>query len=156
MNIHRYQLRGISHWIGLAICITLIALLIWWCLDFVRIWSSQEFTIQLVDRGVIIIKHSDSMQKYFNKIGQQGIVVAGHQFHWRPKLARFPRNTTGVFIPLWIPALLLAVLTTVLFWHNLRKTSPENCKNCGYNLTGLPEPRCPECGLPFDRIADEG
>lgn len=24
------------------------------------------------------------------------------------------------------------------------------CPNCGYNLTGLPENRCPECSLPFN------
>lgn len=26
------------------------------------------------------------------------------------------------------------------------------CKTCGYNLTGLSEPRCPECGRPFDPV----
>jgi hypothetical protein len=25
------------------------------------------------------------------------------------------------------------------------------CRDCGYNLTGLTEPRCPECGRPFDK-----
>jgi len=25
------------------------------------------------------------------------------------------------------------------------------CPHCGYNLRGLPEDRCPECGRPFDR-----
>lgn len=25
------------------------------------------------------------------------------------------------------------------------------CPACGYNLTGLPEDRCPECGRPFSR-----
>ena len=25
------------------------------------------------------------------------------------------------------------------------------CARCGYNLTGLTEPRCPECGEAFDR-----
>ena len=24
-----------------------------------------------------------------------------------------------------------------------------NCYRCGYDLTGLPQPRCPECGLEF-------
>lgn len=24
------------------------------------------------------------------------------------------------------------------------------CRQCGYNLKGLPEARCPECGTPFD------
>ena len=23
------------------------------------------------------------------------------------------------------------------------------CAHCGYDLRGLPEPRCPECGAPF-------
>ena len=25
-----------------------------------------------------------------------------------------------------------------------------HCQKCGYNLRGLPEPRCPECSTPFD------
>lgn len=28
---------------------------------------------------------------------------------------------------------------------------PVHCPHCDYLLRGLPEPRCPECGQPFDR-----
>jgi predicted amidophosphoribosyltransferase len=28
---------------------------------------------------------------------------------------------------------------------------PTHCPACGYDLTGLPLPRCPECGTPFPR-----
>ncbi len=28
--------------------------------------------------------------------------------------------------------------------------SVPHCINCGYCLGGLPKPRCPECGTPFD------
>jgi hypothetical protein len=30
---------------------------------------------------------------------------------------------------------------------------PGYCKKCGYDLRGLPLPRCPECGTPFDPAA---
>lgn len=30
-----------------------------------------------------------------------------------------------------------------------RPPNPGVCEKCGYNLTGLTEPRCPECGTPF-------
>ena len=31
---------------------------------------------------------------------------------------------------------------------------PGHCRRCGYNLTGLPELRCPECGEAFETRSD--
>ena len=47
-----------------------------------------------------------------------------------------------------------AAFTFMLYWlfkHDFAKSIPPwICKGCGYPLTGLPGPRCPECGEPFD------
>ena len=44
-------------------------------------------------------------------------------------------------------------LAGVVYWRNCYRPvyPPGHCTTCGYNLRGLPEPRCPECGTPFDR-----
>ncbi|MHC4094085.1 MAG: hypothetical protein ACYSVY_28055 [Planctomycetota bacterium] len=66
---------------------------------------------------------------------------------WRSDLER-----AYVRFPLWLPFALFALYPAVAFirgplrrWRRSRKGL---CVKCGYNLTGLPEPRCPECGAP--------
>ncbi len=34
--------------------------------------------------------------------------------------------------------------------RNWQKLGHPLCANCGYDLVGLTDPRCPECGTPFD------
>jgi predicted Zn-ribbon and HTH transcriptional regulator len=36
-----------------------------------------------------------------------------------------------------------------------RADDPACCANCGYALTGLTEPRCPECGTAIEVNQDE-
>jgi hypothetical protein len=58
----------------------------------------------------------------------------------------------GMSVPLW-PLLLVAAYLAI---REVRRVSLQrrrrgHCKNCGYDLQGLPEPRCPECGSPFEQ-----
>ena len=48
-------------------------------------------------------------------------------------------------------AIFLAVaIPTLLVWRFVPKFPRGNCQRCGYNLTGLTEARCPECGAEFE------
>ncbi len=53
----------------------------------------------------------------------------------------FPHVFRG---PLWIPALLVAI-PSLLLWRRNRKLPKYYCE-CGYNLTGNVSGVCPECG----------
>ncbi len=56
---------------------------------------------------------------------------------------------SGVLFPVWIAFLLSVSVTMILFYGPLRRRrrrKHNQCIQCGYSLTGLPEPRCPECG----------
>ncbi len=49
-------------------------------------------------------------------------------------------------------ALMCLPLWGIVAWRNRYRPihPPGHCRVCGYNLTGLPKPRCPECGTSFD------
>jgi len=55
------------------------------------------------------------------------------------------------FAGVGIAHVLLGLLPTVwVLARRPRVPGPWQCRRCGYALVGLPEPRCPECGMPFD------
>ena len=53
-----------------------------------------------------------------------------------------------IIIPLWIPFLMCAAPTALLFYLDRRRVLPGHCPTCGYNLTGNTSGKCPECGEP--------
>ena len=75
-------------------------------------------------------------------------------FYWIPLWQ--PQGSGGSFvsIPIWMPFALVALPTTLLWWLDRRRYPRGHCQRCGYDLRGLPEPRCPECGTTFEREGD--
>lgn len=71
-----------------------------------------------------------------------GLVVA---LNWGPGRAHYPFLWMGTAY---------TILTAVPHWLVLRRrlpsADPYECTGCGYSLRCLTEPRCPECGRPFD------
>jgi len=65
-----------------------------------------------------------------------------------------PARVTASYVrlPVWLPTGLLLIIpigTALRATRHRRRRRKNECVNCGYSLTGLPSPRCPECGTPF-------
>ena len=56
-------------------------------------------------------------------------------------------------IPFWLAIPLVGIPTAIL-WRLDRRMPSGHCRRCGYNLKGLTEARCPECGQPFETKGD--
>lgn len=67
-----------------------------------------------------------------------------NEFRWWPYLYD-GHAQWQVFVPLWLPAGVLALPTFILWWRDCRHAEG-NCPYCGYDLTGNVSGVCPECG----------
>jgi hypothetical protein len=50
------------------------------------------------------------------------------------------------WLPLWLPFILVALPTELLWWYHRRSPAPGHCHACGYDLTGNQSGICSECG----------
>ncbi len=57
-----------------------------------------------------------------------------------------PGYWSGVWIPLWLIALVVAVSWGIIRWRH-RPIPPGHCTSCGYDLTGNISGVCSECGM---------
>ena len=83
------------------------------------------------------------------------IVSGSEEIFWLPRLqskavifANF--GVKAVFIPFWIPFLMIGVPLAWSIWRS--RTSdppPPTCEHCGYILIGNVSGTCPECGTDF-------
>lgn len=83
-----------------------------------------------------------------------GEVLEDHPFLPRPGERQRSWRPSRVVLNLVIIIASSLLVTFMIINRRRRRVrrlrAANRCIHCGYFLTGVPEPRCPECGTPFD------
>jgi hypothetical protein len=85
------------------------------------------------------------------------VPAVGTLWYYHGRSMEYERDVYTV-VSLWVFTLPLAAMLLGVgafasgrSFRRWRRRKRGFCVHCGYNLTGLPEPRCPECGRPFTK-----
>ena len=108
------------------------------------------------------LRHEDTAQQRINEDAVEARVAArvpggfralGFAFRGGDATGDGASGPRLVFFPLWLPAMLLAVLPA-LWLRRRRRLKPGLCPACGYDLRATPG-RCPECGTSPPSLTSE-
>ena len=149
----------VAKWAGAAFSVALLAALVSSLCCGIS-YSTAKFTPRTTAKGGLFydVEHL----RYFNLCN--GCLVYSHSpktqairllswaidtkspctMTWTPFYHSDP-GLFGVGLPLWMPLLLVAIPTAMLFLRD-RRPPPHCCQGCGYDLTGNTSGRCSECG----------
>jgi hypothetical protein len=133
------RLRRVMKWTGLALC-TLIAAawaasLVWW---FEYTNQSDSLTMALAGGAVHIT------DIFSTKPGWSIARLSQPRVIWWPESDPY---FLWWAMPLWIPFVIVALPTGLLWWFDRRRPAQGHCHKCGYDLTGNVSGVCPECGM---------
>ena len=134
--------RRIAKWGGLVVCMTVGAA--WILSPWLWIGCSNGQTYIGLSAGAVGI---GAFTRYPRNLPGVHIVRRDRpkfEFFFIPGWSTPGGRGFTVLVPLWIPLLLTAISTAIL-WRRDR-IPPGHCQRCGYNLTGNVSGRCPECG----------
>ena len=104
-----------------------------------------------VSQSMLIYKEPDPSWTGLHSSG-----FTGFHTSWTPSYSCDKNSRFGYWrlaIPFWIPTSLFSIILLPPLVQSYRRRSRRKnglCENCGYNLKGLTEQRCPECGTTFD------
>lgn len=147
------RLRQVTKYTGTVVCglILLVWTLSWfWQASFVR-GNGFEQSMTRLDAGAVI---RFTWGPYPNQISPPDRSFTLRREHsrmsdarWWPGHSKTSPVASLTWIPLWLPFLLLALPTALLFYLDRRPRSGL-CPSCRYDLSGVPPGPCPECGRP--------
>ena len=136
------RMRASLKWIGVSASAFLLC---GWIGTFWSAFGYQAGTV-CVDLSVGCIE----LTIYPKEVPTQGGFAAWQPYeaYWMPRLihGRFlTSRATHLFIPVWMPLLLVGAPTILAFKHDPR-LAPGHCQTCGYDVSHVNSDRCSECG----------
>ncbi|MBN1513182.1 MAG: hypothetical protein JXB13_14295 [Phycisphaerae bacterium] len=143
------RFRRIAKWTGLVLCTLVVVAwgvsLIWWVT-----WTSWDGTSSRdhsLGGGCIEVEVFIGTDTFVRgwQIDPTYVLATTSPFGFCWPYVYWEETSRDIQIPLWIPFVLLAVPTALLWWRD-RKPPLGHCQHCGYNLTGNLSGVCPECG----------
>ena len=158
------KLRRILKWVGLAGCVLIVVM---WGASLIWVVKLLHYHFAaFLSPGYIVLTYRTPLDNPESRVFPvpgvfqvQRLTTTGFypssSTAWKLGL-KWPHVSIGsaggvynrdVGLPTWLVLIVIAV-PTALLWRRDRRPPPGHCQTCGYNLTGLPEPRCPECGEP--------
>ena len=148
----RNRIRRVLKWAGLVACLAIVglfALSIRYALTWA--WVERDYVFMA---GIVAIITAKNPSKQIGYSVREMTPFGGHVYtrlrymRWWPSM-QSQGSIRRIDVPLWIPFILLAIPTYMLWRRDRRK--PEGCcQNCGYDLTGNESGVCPECGIQID------
>lgn len=115
--------------------------------DYSRVIDQDSLLLIDVSRGRVEVVYASPIAK--------GTIIPNHDFalagfRWNQRTFQSEHRIVEVVFPCWVPIMLFSIWPVIAFvrrpYRRAARRAEGCCLNCGYNLTGLVEPRCAECG----------
>ena len=147
----RRRLRKFTLWTGTLLCVLIAAAFVvsgWWSVwgRFPGLW------LGIGSGDLMLFTDADLTRSAIEwTVMQYGWSAHGQEFQVDWNLVSL--SSSSKTVPLWFLFAAVAIPTLLVWRFWPKPVKPGHCR-CGYDLTGLPEPRCPECGKPFEAKGD--
>lgn len=162
----RHRIRCVLKWTGTIACVLVAAVFVgsrWVYVDWRDCRLGDHYICGRVDGGVFYSEDwklplgwsddGDDLHDSNWSIAHVGFAQSPKTIWWEwPLLDRnMGRDSRGaIYIPIWIPFVLIATPTASLWRLDRRRPRAGRCRRCDYDLTGNVSGRCPECGTAYE------